>query len=696
MGGIKNKLKQLSNNQTIPLSDYRLTSPFNQRGTKNTTSKGSLWVRLGSSASGTASRRTLASKVFDDTVSRRLTEGSPKSGSRLPSFSQPSEMPDGQIGNTRKFNHLGLSFLNDGSLRPTFQSLPLAKGRQMSVAHRWGRIAKYTSITCLTLAILSTLVLNIVSSYSYGKVNSNAEPVSNGSTSTLANTELDPAGISISISSHSATGDTNDGNLSLSIPQGGGLVAGRHTVSINAGNEIANYSVFLNGGTNENGVDNTDLVNTMADSLPSTGSLITNIPSLSWSSNGFGRPSNFPMYGNGWGVALPDSYTGEYHDKERYETLIATPATIASGAANYLFSGIPPLAYGQDNSNSDKLEGNKIIVSDSDVVSTPDIYYGVKVDNPSTMLAGDYTANVVYTVIAELKTPGITSISPNPIRTGTSNRITIKGHNLSIVSKVTIYDRGTIRDCTNITHSGTNNDTTLTCTLPAISNTGTYVITAETEGGQTTTTQIQAIPPVPVISGVSPFTTEIGSSGTTLTISGENFIDVQYVYVDFNGNGVLDSSEQCQSLTVASNTQLSCIAPEYSTTGVYDLIVVAAGGISEPSRYSYVEPEKKAEFYYAEPESITASDVMVGGIAYIQIYGANLDGVKRITLSIPDSYVNSECNVTYVSSEMVTCSMQAYQLFSGSWSGSADVQADFRGNNDALLLHVDKLVTLRR
>ena len=42
------------------------------------------------------------------------------SGSRLPSFSQPSEMPDGRISNTRKFNHWGLSFLNDGSLRSTF------------------------------------------------------------------------------------------------------------------------------------------------------------------------------------------------------------------------------------------------------------------------------------------------------------------------------------------------------------------------------------------------------------------------------------------------------------------------------------------------------------------------------------------------------------------------------------------------
>lgn len=111
--------------------------------------------------------------------------------------------------------------------------------------------------------------------------------------------------------------------------------------------------------------------------------------------------------------------------------------------------------------------GNRI-AGDKTGSTTTNIYYGVKVDNPSTMLAGDCTANVVYTVIAELKVPSITSISPNPIRTGTSNRVTMEGNNLSIVSKVTIDDRGTIRDCTNITHSGTNNDTTLTCTLPAM------------------------------------------------------------------------------------------------------------------------------------------------------------------------------------------------------------------------------------
>ena len=40
-------------------------------------------------------------------------------GFRLPSFSQPSKMPDGQISDTRKSSHLGLyASKTIGSLRP--------------------------------------------------------------------------------------------------------------------------------------------------------------------------------------------------------------------------------------------------------------------------------------------------------------------------------------------------------------------------------------------------------------------------------------------------------------------------------------------------------------------------------------------------------------------------------------------------
>ena len=75
---------------------------------------------------------------------------------------------------------------------------------------------KYIGIASLTIAILSVLILSLISSYSSSNIESNAEPV--GDMSTLAS--ADPTSISISISSSSSTGG-NDPNLSLSIPQAG-------------------------------------------------------------------------------------------------------------------------------------------------------------------------------------------------------------------------------------------------------------------------------------------------------------------------------------------------------------------------------------------------------------------------------------------------------------------------------------------
>ena len=115
---------------------------------------------------------------------------------------------------------------NKSLLNKAINKVPLwLKGNVRRQSDKGIVLTKYLGIACLTLTILSTLILNTISSYSSSKVNSNAEPVSNSNAnvSALADNEasanaLDPTSISISISSHSATGDTNDGNLSLSIP----------------------------------------------------------------------------------------------------------------------------------------------------------------------------------------------------------------------------------------------------------------------------------------------------------------------------------------------------------------------------------------------------------------------------------------------------------------------------------------------
>ena len=584
-----------------------------------------------------------------------------KLGSRLPSFSQPSEMLTRNTPNTRKPNRWSLyASRTIGSLRLV-------------------TLTKYLSIACLSLVLISTIGLNLYRTYSSSNIESNAEPVTSD-TSTLAS--VAPTSISISISSYPATGDSDNGNLSLSIPQGGGLVAGRHTVSVNAGNEIDSYSVFLNGGTNESGVDNTDLVNTMADSLPSTGSLATSIPSLPWDTvDNFTSPTTFPMYGNGWGVALPDSYTDTYHDKERYETLIATPATIVGGAANYLFSGIPPLSYGQQNSNPDRLAGNEIISQTDSSSSSTDIYYGVKVDNPSTMLAGDYTANVVYTVIAELKVPSITGISPNPIDTGTSNKITLTGSNLDIVSKVTIDDRNTYRECTSLTHSGS---TKLTCTLPAISNAGGYIITAETAGGQTATTTIQVKLPAPTITSVSPNEININNSTTTLTITGTDLATTSSVYIDFIDNDKVDSGEAC-TIKTKDNGQVTCTAPSRSSAGgPYTVRLTTDGGsASKANAVSYVSPAPTVTS--VSPNTVSPHDI--GKTLTFTIIGRSLSNIVQIQLT--DRYNETTyCYPNVLTSSVMECRIQWVYQYPG------DINATYYDSSGTAVFS-DKFCTVK-
>ena len=111
-------------------------------------------------------------------------------------------------------------------------------------------LTKYLSIACLSLAILSTLILNIVSSYSSSKIESNAEPV------TQANGPLvsGPAAISLSITPlttpTSSLCDTSNSNICMKIPDEGGIATGGHTIKINT-NSIAGWSMSLS--TNNDG-----------------------------------------------------------------------------------------------------------------------------------------------------------------------------------------------------------------------------------------------------------------------------------------------------------------------------------------------------------------------------------------------------------------------------------------------------------
>ena len=296
---------------------------------------------------------------------------------------------------------------------------------------------KYIGIASLTIAILSVLILNIISSYSSSNTNSNAEPVSNSPVSTLAN--IDPAGISISISSYSSSSSTggNDPNLSLSIPQGGGIATGRHTVTISVGSDVQEYRARFSSKTEE-----TALVN------ESDGN--TKIPAI----------DTFYVDGD-----------GSTEDLER--VLAATPGNL--WAYSYEEHGNAPAITTARVDALPPASDPVIFQYDEDAVGTSstDINYGVKVEHPESMPAGNYVANIVYTATVEqLRQPILTSVAPSTyeLGSGADNAIAITGKYLSTASKAYLVHASTGEQyyCTNlqVTSTDASGNTTLTCNVP--------------------------------------------------------------------------------------------------------------------------------------------------------------------------------------------------------------------------------------
>ena len=508
MGGIKNKLSKLSNKVKTLLNSNQFL-PLDR-----------------SSASGTASRRAPASRVFDD---RQVAKSSemltiPLSDYRLTSpFSQ----------------------------RGTKSSLPLAKWRQMSVAHRWGRITKYLGIACLSLAALSTLALNIISSYSNSSTRSNAEPVAQSTNSTLVS---GPAEISLSISPittpTSSQCDTSNSNICMSIPDGGGIATGGHTVTVDS-NATNGYSVII---TSSEDSRNSDLVLTKDDGSKDYDHSIGSLPEIDTNSIKLGTDNGraVVLENLSWGVAIPSMKRWQvasgvvrpgnfpFFADESYYT-----SQGQSALANATFVGVPK--YGSSlvklvnsGNQDDESINNNVDFTVSGTIGTTNVYYGVRVDNPNELLAGNYQAEVVYTATVNLPpTPTNLSVSPTTFEFDSCNDslITIEGTNLSSAYEVYLQKSGTSDEanrlaCTNLNLDSTNNQ--LTCNIP----------TSREEVELNTTYDIYVISQA-ASPGIlkNAFTYTKPATGLSVKSDNENII-VDYdenlipvIYVGYDGNG---------------------------------------------------------------------------------------------------------------------------------------------------------------
>ena len=329
------------------------------------------------------------------------------------------------------------------------------------------RITKYTSLACLTLAILSTLILNIVSSYSSSKVNSNAEPVTQSTNGTLVS---GPASISLSltpiITPTSSQCDTSSSNICMSIPGGGRIATGGHTVTVDS-NATNGYSVTI---TSSEDSRNSDLVLTMDDGNKDYDHSIGSLPIVNTTADSFtpinGTDGYLTNYDSSWGIAIPGLQRGRANSGTigGLELPVFSPGGYFSSDNSAqdvaYYSGLP--LYG-DNSltlyndpnctttdqcindfsfkQCSATELDNCTETDNDVI----VAYAAKVTSPFQMTAGNYQAEVVYTATTnEVEKPTITNIDPNQYELGSNtnldsnNRllITITGTNLKSTYKV--------------------------------------------------------------------------------------------------------------------------------------------------------------------------------------------------------------------------------------------------------------------
>lgn len=218
--------------------------------------------------------------------------------------------------------------------------------------------------------------------------------------------------------------------------------------------------------------------------------------------------------------------------------------------------------------------------------------YLVTVQTSGGQVAMDATSTGIFEY--NLYYPIVTSISPTSSGSSTWNgTLTVNGLAFFSGDKVCFDSSSTDTDCSQgkaVTPQSIS-ATQITVTPPAISATSAsatdYVEVTTPNIGTSQATSTAVFSYVPTVTGINP---SAGTDGTTVTVTGTNFVSggVQVVFVQ-ESNGVAGSQTAAgTSVSVTSTTQLTVKAPTsiISSTGgppTYYIEVTTGGGTSQAS-----------------------------------------------------------------------------------------------------------------
>jgi hypothetical protein len=267
---------------------------------------------------------------------------------------------------------------------------------------------------------------------------------------------------------------------------------------------------------------------------------------------------------------------------------------------------------------------NVTVVSATSITATVPAHAAGAVDVVVTNLDSQTATKVAgFTYIAP--NPTLSSVSPNTGLTTGGTTITITGANLVAPSSVVIGGTPATNvilvSSTQITavtpaHAAAVSDVTINFpSAPAVTLTGAFTFTV----------------PAPTISTVSP-TSGLTSGGTTLTISGTNFINV---------TGVTVGGTAATGVTATSATTLSAVTPAHAAGAVSIVVTTATGSVTKTTAFTYNNPAPTVS-------SISPNLGTAGGGTVVTITGTNF--INGATVNFGTS---AATNVLFVSATTI-------------------------------------------
>lgn len=215
--------------------------------------------------------------------------------------------------------------------------------------------------------------------------------------------------------------------------------------------------------------------------------------------------------------------------------------------------------------------------------------------------------------------PTVSSISPSNGTYAGGTSVTITGTNFTGATGVTLGGS----PATSLT---VDSDTSITCTTPAHS-AGVVSVEVTTSGGTNAANSLYTyLPPAPTVTGIAAASGPL-TGGVSVTLTGTHFT---------GATGVSLGGTAATSVSVSSDTSLTCTTPAHSAGAVNVAVTTPSGTNAANTLYTYAPAPSVSDLSPASGAAAGGTSVTLTGTNFTGATGVTLGGMAATSVNVVD------------------------------------------------------------